>query len=181
MYKKMQEQKEVWKDVKDLECYYVISNLGNIKRKDGTSHLKPKNLKMLTDKDGYHKVNLKVKQKTNSKIVHRLLAEAFIPNPLNKPQINHKNGKKDDNRLENLEWCNLRENRQHAYNTGLQNGLSRRGSKNNFVKLTKHDVLNIRSLYDKKNGVTMNVLSKKFNVTEGCIQSILSKKTWAWI
>jgi len=177
----MNNQEEIWLPVKGFENYYLISNLGNVIRKYGTSHLKPKKLKHLFDKDGYCRVNLKVNQKTNTKNIHRILAEAFLENPDNKPQINHINGVKSDNRIENLEWCTLSENRQHAYKTGLQNGLSRRGVKNNFAKLENKDIIEIRKRYDKKKGLTMKVLSKEFNVSTGCIQSVLSKKNWAWV
>jgi DNA-directed RNA polymerase sigma subunit (sigma70/sigma32) len=172
---------EIWKDVRGFEDYYEVSNFSNIRRKKGSSHLKQVNLKGSFDKDGYIKVNLKIKQKTNSKMLHRLIAEAFIPNPENKTQVNHLNGIKDDNVLENLEWCTLSENRQHAYDTGLQNGLTRRGAQNNFSKLENKDVLAIRMKYNKKQGRTMKVLSEEFNVSSGCIQRILSKNSWAWL
>lgn len=182
---------EIWKDIKGFEGYYEVSNKGNVKRKEGTSHLKIKKLKMILDKDGYHRVNLKVKQKAFTKIVHRLVCEVFIPNPENKSQVNHINGIKGDNRLENLEWCTLSENRQHAYDTGLQNGYSRRGCKNNFNKLSKEDVLNIRNEYSgdargfsSKNiskMVTQNDLAKKYNVTRSCISHILNNKSWEWL
>ena len=140
---------EIWKDVKGFEAYYEVSNMSNVRRKKGSSHLRQVNLKGSPDKDGYINVNLKIKQKTNSKRVHRLVAEAFIDNPENKPQINHINGIKSDNRLENLEWCTLSENRRHAYKTGLQNGLSRRGCKNNFAKLEDRDIIEIRKRLNK--------------------------------
>jgi hypothetical protein len=173
-------ENEIWKDVKGYEMYYEVSNLSNIRRKLGTSKLKQKNLKGSFDKDGYIKVNLKIKQKTNSKILHRLLAEAFIPNPENKPQVNHINGIKSDNTLENLEWCTLSENRQHAYDTGLQRSDTRRGEKNNFCKLTKEDVLKIRQMY-KPYKFTNKMIAEIYNVTEGCISNITSRKNWAWI
>lgn len=172
---------ENWKRITGFENYYEINQFGEIKRVEGSSHLKSITLKGTPDKDGYLNVNLKVKQKTNTRRIHRLVAIAFIPNPENKPQVNHINGVKNDNRLENLEWCTLSENRQHAYDTGLQNGNSRMGVKNNFNKLTESDVFEIRTKYNKKQGFTMKVLSKEFNVSDGCIQSILSKKSWAWL
>ena len=173
--------KEEWKEVKGFENYYIISNLGNIKRIEGSSHLKPKILNQTPDKDGYKRVNLKVKQKSNTKIVHRLLMETFIDNPLNKPQVNHINGIKSDNRLINLEWCTLSENRIHSYSNNLQNGINRQGVKNNFNKLKENEVLEIRNLYNKKLGFTYKFLSIKYNVSETCILHIIKKNNWKWL
>lgn len=171
---------EIWKPIDNFENYYEVSNYGNVRRIKGSSHLKIKNLKMMSDKDGYHRVNLKVKQKTNSKIVHRLIAAAFIPNPENKPQVNHINGIKNDNRIDNLEWCTLSENRIHAYRTGLQNGLSRRGEKCNFSKLTEKQVIDIRKSYVK--GKTTNKsIAEIYGVSVECISNITSKKSWSWL
>lgn len=172
---------EVWKDIKGFEEYYEVSNIGNVIRKKGTSHLKIKKLKMILDKDGYHRVNLKVKQKAFNKMVHRLVCEAFIPNPENKPQVNHINGIKGDNRLENLEWCTLSENRQHAYDIGLQNSYSRRGIKNNFAKLTDNDIIFIRKKYKEDQNITQKELGKLFNVSKTCISHIILGKNWKWL
>ena len=96
---------EIWRDVKNFE-HYEVSNLGRVRRKEGTSHLKPRILKHIFDKDGYPKVNLKTNQKTTSRRIHRLISQAFIPNPENKPQVNHINGDKSDFRIDNLRMGN---------------------------------------------------------------------------
>lgn len=72
------------------------------------------------DHNGYPTARVKIKQKTYNRGVHRLVAEAFLPNPEGLSQINHKNGNKSDNRVENLEWCTAKENVHHADKIGLR-------------------------------------------------------------
>lgn len=190
---------EIWKDVKGYEGYYQVSNYGNAKSIDryvnhpsgGFRFCKGIILKQKPDKDGYLSVNLKKKQIGSTRKIHRLVCEMFLDNPKSKPEVNHINGIKFDNRLSNLEWCTKSENRQHAYDAGLQNGLSRRGSKNNFAKLSKDQVLKIREDYsgdarglskDKiETMITQKDLAKKYNVSSSCISFILKNKSWAWL
>lgn len=112
-------EKEIWKDIISYEGLYQISNKGRVKSLSGKSAninkaeiiLKP----YITR--GYFMVRFSKKGKEKAHYIHRLIAEAFIDNPNNKPQVNHINFKKLDNRIKNLEWVTNRENTQHWYNS----------------------------------------------------------------
>lgn len=97
-----------------IETHYSISDDGVIK-----NILTNRILKQQKTKDYYYAVAIFINGKQKHCRVHRLVAQAFIPNPNNKPYVNHKNGDRGDNRVENLEWCTPSENTQHAVNTGL--------------------------------------------------------------
>lgn len=110
---------EKWKRIKGFNNY-VISDNGRIVRKVFTAKngvtFPEKELSLFMDKDGYLKILLRDENsKRINKMVHRLVAETFIPNPYNLPVVNHIDGNKSDNRVENLEWCTVSYNTQHAY------------------------------------------------------------------
>lgn len=124
---------EIWKDILNYEGHYQISNLGRIKslnRKVKYNHPKfskrSMKEKILSPKitNGYLGINLYKNKKRKSFLVHRLVAEAFIPNPLNLPQVNHKDENKFNNYTDNLEWCTLEYNL--LYGTGAERSLKSR-------------------------------------------------------
>jgi hypothetical protein len=102
----------MWIPVSGFE-QYVINKIGQIKRISSGKILK------INYATTYPSVSLSVDNKKSLGLIHRMLAIAFIPNPDNKPQVNHKNGNKKDFSLDNLEWSTSSENCQHAYDTGL--------------------------------------------------------------
>lgn len=104
-------EKEIWKDVKNYEGLYQISNKGRVKSLGNDRSRKEKILKLLTNKKGYLQVNLYINSKMKTFRVHRLVAETFIPNPNNYPEINHKDEDKTNNCVENIEYCT------HEYNS----------------------------------------------------------------
>lgn len=105
-----------WRKVVEFNGYMVSSD-GLIKsfKKYSNGYI----MSQSDDKDGYKKVTLTSNGNEYTRRVHRMMAEAFLPNPENKPTVNHKNGIKYDNRIENLEWATVSENTQHAFDNGL--------------------------------------------------------------
>lgn len=112
---------ELWKDIPGYEGRYQVSNLGRVK----SLHYKRSNfarlLASVANRNGYCAVNLRDKDGRKKLVnIHRLVGAAFVPNADNKPQLNHINGNKKDNRAENLEWCTASENQSHSIKTGLR-------------------------------------------------------------
>ncbi len=113
----------MWKNIKGYEGRYMASDDGRIKSlvKKGCSSQNESILEGSPDKDGYLRVGIRDKNgKAKTAKIHRLVAETFIPNPENLPQVNHKNGVKTDNRVENLEWITNVDNIRHAVAIGLR-------------------------------------------------------------
>jgi hypothetical protein len=169
---------EQWKDIQGYEGIYKISDFGNIK-----SFKFNKELNIIgSNCNGYRKVCLSKDGVINKFLIHRLVGFAFIPNPENKPNINHKNGIRNDNRVGNLEWCTQKENALHAFEIGLsKKGIHhyRYGKKNpNFSKKGK-DHWKAKTILDLSTGVFYESLedAAKFNsVKHDTLRKYLTKQ-----
>lgn len=158
---------EKWKEVVGYEQYYEVSNLGDIRRQKTKRVLIKK-----TKKSGYKFVCLSVDGKYIYKHIHRLVAEAFLSNTENKPQVNHIDCKKDNNCVTNLEWATVKENNLHA-------------RKNIVFKKQKSGVDNKLSFQvaQKINGDVVYLwgdilsISRHYNVVTACIHKAINKKT----
>ena len=171
---------ETYKDIKGFEGLYQVSNLGNVKSLE-KSHksgfmgrgitVRPEKIRKLSkDKDGYMCVSLSLNGKVFSKKVHRLVAEAFIPNPSKKHEVNHKNLLKNDNRVDNLEWCSRSENQKHAYKLGaLKSSFNKEVSRANGLKKSKKVFA-----YDFK---TNEFLWEEYSINEACRKHSLDKRS----
>ena len=166
--------KEIFKIIEEFP-EYEISNLGNVI--SNTKQKKGNIIKQRLTKHGYYKFDIhRIGQYT-----HRFVALTFINNPENKPCVNHINGIKTDNRVENLEWVTHSENSQHAWDTNLISRVkSNIGEKNGSNKLTEENVIKIKSLL-KTTNMFYREIAEMFNVNITTIASIKHRKTWKYL
>lgn len=162
---------EIWKEIPE-NTRYSVSNTGKV-RNNKTGRI----LKDTPDKDGYARVGLWTGEKVLNRIVHRLMAQAFILNPENKKQVNHIDGDKTNNKLTNLEWATDSENIRHAVATGLMVG--RKGTKHHNAKLTEDDVREIKRL--AKSGMLRRDIAKRFGIAKNHITRITTGTRWGHI
>ena len=179
---------EIWKDVVGYEGLYEVSNLGRVKRLSKTVHMKcvdkregrrsqgeytqsrvfpDKILKGTLSDKGYLTVGLTKDGKQKNFRIHRLVAIAFIPNPHNKQEVNHKNGIKDDNRVDNLEWSTGDENIKHAIENGLITGVNH----SNLSEEDKQWILDNVKIGCREFGVLP--IARKFKVRTDVIRRII--------
>lgn len=163
---------EEWRSINGFD-HYIVSNMGNVKNVITGNIIGKKT----SNKYQYKRIKLSQDGKKLFIDVHRLVAETFIPNPEKLEVVNHINGDKSDNRVENLEWCTRSYNQLHAYKTGLQK--VRTGEQVGSSKLTKENVQYIKSHY-KKYDKEFNAyaLARKFGVTNSTIFKCLKGENW---
>jgi len=162
---------EIWKWVPGYEGKYKVSSRGrvkSVKRKYVTvDRIFGKSL----HRSGYFYVDLRKDQIKKHFLIHRLIGLAFIDNPFNKTDINHINGNKMDNRVENLEWVTRKENINHAISIGLWD----LGEDNSQAKLSNKDVIDIRCRYKNRTDLQKD-MAKEYGVSKSLINQIIKNK-----
>lgn len=162
-----------FKPVPGYEGIFEVSSAGVVQRLfKGRGKVVKRRLRGYLDKDGYLKVCLSVKQVRKYCFVHRLVAMTFISNPLNKGCVNHINGVKLDNRVENLEWCTVLENNRHALNTGLR--FQPPGELHHMSKITNAQRESIIDMY-RAGHYTQKQLGIKFGLSQTQVGRIVRK------
>ena len=170
---------EEWKPCPGYEDTYQVSNMGKVKSVDRVAGGRPgitkgKILIQTPNRKKYLEARLYNNSKSISKVVHRLVAKAFILNPSNYQQVNHIDGNKYNNNASNLEWVNNSDNQKHAYKLGLQP--SRKGENNSNTKITDKDVTLLKQLYNS--GMSIVEVSSSININVSIIRQIIYGRTW---
>jgi len=173
--------KELWKDIPGYEMLYQVSNLGNVKSLDrlitySTGVCKIHKMKILSPgiRRGYYSVILQNHGVRKNFTIHRLVAKVFTKNKLQKPEVNHKDGNKLNNRATNLEWVTSSENELHAYRENLCSTI---GEGHHKSKLTIKKVIEIRNLY-KTGNYSYRKLASVFGVAGSTIGRVVTKQRW---
>lgn len=152
--------------VNSCKAGYLVTECGRIKKSCGKELFG-------SDKDGYIRVYV------NGRLarLHRIIAETFVPNPNNYPEVNHKDGNKKNNRADNLEWCSRKQNMRHAVKAGLH--VLKSGELSIRAKLKQDDVNYIRSVYTPRHPLFgQSALGRKFGVSSSCVYRIISGDNW---
>lgn len=164
------EIKELWKDVPEY-IGIQASSMGRIKKSANKRNAERILTKFSVDRDGYYRCGVQKQDGTwTIQPVHRLVAKAFLANPLNKKNVNHINGDRTDNTLENLEWVTSKENVLHSYLYGKRK-VCKKVPKNTLLtdfQISQIDTL--RTLY------TVNQIAKLFNIEYQSLKNIIRKK-----
>jgi hypothetical protein len=169
--------KEIWKKIKKYPNY-MVSNYGRIKREPPYFISLSGLIKPQLTNNGRFRVPLCKNNKFKKFLVSRLVAQAFLPNLQNLPEVNHIDGNPKNNKVSNLEWCTRSYNMLHAFKIGLHS--MPKGEKCAWSKLTNKSVLKIRKIYSQGN-ISMKKLGTMFGITNETVHGIIHKKYWSHI
>lgn len=172
---------ENWKEIEGYNGVYLVSDTGIVKSIDhylpgrrGSGKQNGRILKQHKCVKGYLRVSLSLNKVRFATGAHRLVAKAFIPNPLNLPQVNHNDGIKTNNNKDNLEWCDNQYNQIHAVKNGLTN--PNKCEKHHMSKLSNDSVSKARQMHSK--GIRNIELSRIFGISATAMSNILRYKTY---
>lgn len=175
---------EEWKQIQDLPVdFYYVSSEGRVKTIDHTDSIgrykKGHIVRQSFDRYGYKRLVFHLvingKEKFFNRLIHQLVAKAFIPNPKNYKQVNHIDGNKEHNYVSNLEWCNAQQNVKHSIATGLR----KTGDKTPQARFTNAEVLEIRNML--ANGISQAQIAKHYNCPYSTIKNIARKRCWNYL
>lgn len=171
---KPNDNKEIWIKMVGFDLPYEISSYGRIR----TPHINYKNFYRIKspfiEPSQYVRIGLKKNQQYKNYSIHRLVCQYFIPNPNNYPVVNHKDGNKSNNIVDNLEWCTHEFNSKHAVSIGKIVG--QKGENNPMSRFTNKQIIEIRKLY--KAGVSMSRLAILTNTNTSHISNIVKYNSW---
>jgi hypothetical protein len=176
--------KEIWKPIAGYEGFYEVSSAGRVKslaryRDMGPSGLQPIPTRILKGswsglRKQYRMVCLHKNREKEGRLIHRLVAEAFVPNPDNKPQINHKDGNGRNNKVKNLEWVTSKENHEHAHATGL--GL--KGSMVGTSKTTEKVIQKLKIILASGKKQSARKIAEELGITEKTVYNVKYNYSW---
>jgi hypothetical protein len=174
---------EIWKNIPAYEGMYQVSNLGRVKTVAREVKNTAKSFRKLEEKihtpcdngNGYKYVTLSMSRVRSNYYIHRIVAEVFLCNCFELLEVNHIDGNKANNRVDNLEWCTRSENAKHAHKSGLNHVL--KGEANPGAKLTEEIVRKVRELYDTGQ-YTQKKLAEDFGIGKGYIFHIVHRNKW---
>ena len=185
--------KEIWITVRGFEGLYDVSNLGRVRSLPRIKTWKRKNVICKQPVDGKILIQKPIGKKKKylgvelcdksvdsnhhkTALVHRLVAEAFIPNPEGKKDVNHKDGNTRNNCVENLEWATRKENINHAFQTGLNKTY---GMNHPSSKVTEDQVKEMREMYKEgEKGRGYIAISRIYGISPSTVKNIVRGKTW---
>lgn len=176
---------EIWKPIAGYEGLYEVSNLGRIKSLGRFRRAKGEALTWMDERikapspqrEGYLSAHLYREGRMSKRYVHRLVAEAFLQNPIDLPEVNHLDGDKRNNSLPNLEWSSRSDNCRHAIDTALYK--MAKGEDSGNAKITELDVLEIRRLAES--GTFHKDIASIYGIGRKAVTKIVNRQRWAHV
>lgn len=166
------------KSIKGYENLYAVDSEGNVYSLVTNNSRRKGRLKPSENGCGYLRVQLYKNKKAKKFYIHRLVAEHFLENPMNYKVVNHKDGNKYNNSVENLEWCTQKQNIEHSWRLGLQKGI---GENHGMAKLKLEEVKEIRNSFKTNQSSIIEfsrIMAKKYNVATSTIAGIIYGLSW---